>query len=139
MQYMQHMPMGQHMPPMPPGMGYPQPPPGYSRAFITKKDSIKQKLEFAIANGQMPPFCANCGAIDTPTWRKAWSQDLPGVPGYYEYSDDPGRVTTIIIMTRDDEGNPTSHKLIKKFLGPKEDQKDFDEFLLCNRKFCHSW
>jgi len=139
-----------HMPPMyvqgqmqmpqqmPPGVNYNRPPPAYSRTLTAKKASIKQKLELAIANGEMPPFCANCGAIDTPTWRKAWSQDLPGVPGYYEYSDDPGAVTTIIVLTRDADGKPTSHKLIKKFLGPKEDQRDYDEFLLCNRKFCRT-
>jgi len=123
---------------MPPGVNYNRPPPAYSRTLTAKKASIKQKLELAIANGEMPPFCANCGAIDTPTWRKAWSQDLPGVPGYYEYSDDPGAVTTIIVLTRDADGKPTSHKLIKKFLGPKEDQRDYDEFLLCNRKFCRT-
>ncbi|KAH7342636.1 hypothetical protein BKA65DRAFT_401552 [Rhexocercosporidium sp. MPI-PUGE-AT-0058] len=127
--------MGQQMYP---SMNYTQPAPiPYNRTLNTKKASIKQKLELAIANGQMPPYCANCGAIDTPTWRKAWSQDLPGVPGYYEYSDDPGCVTTIIVLTRDADGKPTSHKLIKKFLGPKEDQKDFDEFLLCNP--CGIW
>ncbi|CZS95381.1 uncharacterized protein RAG0_05041 [Rhynchosporium agropyri] len=123
---------------MPPAIDYRRPAPvPYSRTLNAKKASIKQKLELAIANGEMPPFCANCGAIDTPTWRKAWSQDLQGVPGYYEYSDDPGCVTTIIILTRDAEGKPTSHKLIKKFLGPEEDQKDFDEFLLCNP--CGIW
>jgi hypothetical protein len=137
MQMQPHMQMGQQMYP---SMNYTQPAPiPYNRTLNTKKASIKQKLELAIANGQMPPYCANCGAIDTPTWRKAWSQDLPGVPGYYEYSDDPGCVTTIIVLTRDADGKPTSHKLIKKFLGPKEDQKDFDEFLLCNRKFFSSW
>ncbi|KAH7419398.1 hypothetical protein BKA64DRAFT_715889 [Cadophora sp. MPI-SDFR-AT-0126] len=122
---------------MPPGMNYNRPPPAYSRTLTAKKASIKQKLELAIANGEMPPYCANCGAIDTPTWRKAWSQDVPGVPGYYEYSDDPGAVTTIMVLTRDADGKPTSHKLIKKFLGPEEDQKDYDEFLLCNP--CGIW
>ncbi|KAH6724294.1 hypothetical protein BKA61DRAFT_464164 [Leptodontidium sp. MPI-SDFR-AT-0119] len=135
MQMQPQMYMGQQMYP---AMNYPQPAPiPYNRTLNTKKASIKQKLELAIANGEMPPYCANCGAIDTPTWRKAWSQDLPGVPGYYEYSDEPGRVTTIIVLTRDAQGKPTSHKLIKKFLGPKEDQKDFDEFLLCNP--CGIW
>ncbi|KAK0125539.1 hypothetical protein ONS96_009376 [Cadophora gregata f. sp. sojae] len=128
---------GQMQMTQPPGMNYSRPPQSYGRKMTAKKASIKHKLELAIANGEMPPYCANCGAIDTPTWRKAWSQDLPGVPGYYEYSDDPGAVTTIIVLTRDADGKPTSHKLIKKFLGPKEDQKDYDEFLLCNP--CGIW
>ncbi len=108
--------------------------PPYSRTLNAKKAAIKQKLEMAIANGEMPPFCSNCGAIETPTWRKAWSQELKGEPGYYEYSDEPGRVTAIIILTRDAEGKPTSYQLIKKFLLPEENQDDYKEFLLCNRK-----
>lgn len=106
----------------------------YSRTMTAKKDSIRQKLEAAIANGEMPPFCSNCGAIETPTWRKAWSQEHTGAPGYYEYSDAPGRVTTIVIMARDNEGNPTLYQLVKKYLGPEEDQKDWKEFILCNRE-----
>jgi hypothetical protein len=109
--------------------------PPYIRTLTAKKASIKQKLELAVANGEMPPFCSNCGAIETSTWRKAWSQELKGEPGYYEYSDEPGRVTAIIVLTRDEQGKPTSYQLIKKFLLPEEIQDDFKEFLLCNRKF----
>lgn len=106
----------------------------YSRACLEKKASIRQKLELAIANGQMPPFCSNCGAIETPTWRKAWSQDHQGAPGYHEYSDLPGKVTCINILARDSTGEPTSYQLIKKSLSPGEKKEDFKEFLLCNRK-----
>lgn len=109
----------------------------YSRTLNAKKDSIRQKLETAIANGEMPPFCSNCGAIETPTWRKAWSQEHTGAPGYYEYSDAPGRVTTIVILARDNEGSPTLYQLVKKYLGPGEDQKDWKEFILCNP--CGIW
>jgi hypothetical protein len=132
MPYMSEMTL---MPPMPQMLSNPNPnPPPYSRTLNAKKAAIKQKLEQAIANGEMPPFCSNCGAIETPTWRKAWSQEMQGEPGYYEYSDEPGRVTAIIILTRDAEGKPTSYQLIKKFLLPEENQDDFKEFLLCNRK-----
>ena len=107
----------------------------YCRTLNAKKAAIRHKLETAIANGEMPPFCSNCGAIETPTWRKAWSQEHQGAPGYYDYSDEPGRVTAIVILARDNEGNPTSYQLIKKFLGPEEDQDDWNEFLLCNREY----
>ena len=105
-----------------------------------KKAAKKQKLDIAIANGVMPPFCINCGAIETPTWRKAWSQDVIGAPPYYEYSDEPGRVTMVTILTRDEQGNPTSYQLIKKFLAKEEDVSAYNEVLMCNRKFpnvCH--
>jgi hypothetical protein len=106
----------------------------YNRTLNAKKAAIRQKLEQAIANGEMPPFCSNCGAIETPTWRKAWSQEHQGAPGYYEYSDEPGRVTAIVILGRNSEGKPLLYQLIKKFLGPGENQADWSEFLLCNRE-----
>ena len=106
----------------------------FNRTLNAKKAAIRQKLEQAIANGEMPPFCSNCGAIETPTWRKAWSQEHQGAPGYYEYSDEPGRVTAIVILGRNSEGQPNLYQLIKKFLGPGESQADWNEFLLCNRE-----
>jgi hypothetical protein len=106
-----------------------------AQALEAKKAAMKQKLEKAIANGEMPPFCSNCGAIETPTWRKAWSQDVTGPPPYYEYSDKPGKVTMVLITGRDEQGNPTSYQLIKKFLLPEEEQADYSEVILCNRKF----
>jgi hypothetical protein len=106
----------------------------YSRTLNAKKAAIRQKLEQAIANGERPPFCSNCGAIETPAWRKAWSQDHQGAPGYYEYSDEPGRVTAIVILGRNSEGQPNSYQLVKKFLGPSDNQTDWREFLLCNRE-----
>jgi len=109
--------------------------PQYNRTLTAKKASIKQKLELAISNGEMPPFCSNCGAIETSTWRKAWSQEHKGEPGYYEYSDEPGRVTAVVVLTRNEQGKPTSYQIIKKFLLQEENQDDFKEFLLCNRKF----
>lgn len=99
-----------------------------------KKLAIKQKLETALRNGQMPQYCENCGAIETPTWRRAWSQECQGAPGYHEYSEEPGRVTAINILTRDDTGLPTSYILIKKALAAGEDQKQYKAFSLCNRK-----
>ena len=100
-----------------------------------KKAAMKQKLDNAIMNGVMPPFCVNCGAIETPTWRKAWSQDVMGAPPYYEYSDQPGKVTMIVVLTRDEQGNPTSYQLIKKFLLKEEDPSAYKEVILCNREF----
>ncbi|ESZ96554.1 hypothetical protein SBOR_3056 [Sclerotinia borealis F-4128] len=102
-----------------------------------KKASIRHKLENALKNGHMPQYCENCGAIDTPTWRRAWSQERQGAPGYHEYSEEPGRVTTINILSRDDTGLPTSYLLIKKALAAGEDQKQYKAYILCNP--CGIW
>ncbi|PHH75677.1 hypothetical protein CDD80_2196 [Ophiocordyceps camponoti-rufipedis] len=115
----------------------PPSPPARSNKNKVKKQAIKQRLEEAILNGEMPPFCSNCGAIETPTWRKIWVQDRDGVPKYCEYSEKPGRVTAIEIMTRDAEEKPTSYRLVKKSLGPNDDKTAWKELLLCNP--CGIW
>lgn len=135
MQQMAHMSYMPHMFQMPvpqlDARGMP-----ISRTIAAKKASIRQKLEEAIAKGEMPPFCGNCGTIETATWRKAWSQEHQGAPGYFEYSDEPGRVTAINVLARDAEGNPTLYQLIKKRLGDTENQLEWKQFTLCNRESC---
>ncbi|KAK0720495.1 hypothetical protein B0H67DRAFT_552660 [Lasiosphaeris hirsuta] len=111
-------------------------PPRYSKNQV-KKQSIKERLETAIQKGEQPPFCNNCGAIETPTWRKIWTQDHHGVPGFHEFSDKPGCVTTVDVLERDSKGLPSAYRLIKKHLGPTEDKKLWKESLLCNP--CGIW
>ncbi|RGP63679.1 cenp-a multicopy suppressor 2 [Fusarium sporotrichioides] len=115
----------------------PSSPPYKSNKNQVKKDSIKQRLESAIAAGEMPPFCTNCGAIETPTWRKIWVQEHEGIPEYVEYSEKPGRVTAIEILKRGEDKKPLSHRLIKKTLGFDDDRSKWSEKLLCNP--CGIW
>ncbi|KAI1438209.1 hypothetical protein GGR50DRAFT_481305 [Xylaria sp. CBS 124048] len=102
-----------------------------------KRQAIKQKLEEAVALGEMPSFCSNCGALQTPTWRKIWKQERRGVPTYHEYSEKPGHVTAINVLERDDDGKPTSYEVIKKSLGPTDDKTLWAETILCNP--CGIW
>lgn len=124
-------------PPMDAPLPASSPPPVKSNKNRVKKFAIKQRLEEAIMNGEMPPFCRNCGAIETPTWRKIWVQEHEGKPQYCEYSEKPGKVTAIEIIKRDADENPTSYRLIKKSLGPAEDKETWQELLLCNP--CGIW
>ncbi|XWX02019.1 hypothetical protein V2A60_010051 [Cordyceps javanica] len=125
------------MPPSEPILPPPSSPNNRSNKNIVKKHAIKQRLEEAIMNGTMPPFCSNCGAIETPTWRKIWVQDRDGVPEYVEYSEKPGRITAIEILQRDENEKPTQHRVIKKGLGPTDDKTNWQELLLCNP--CGIW
>lgn len=102
-----------------------------------KRQAIKQKLEEAVALGEMPSFCSNCGALQTPTWRKIWKQERRGVPAYHEYSEKPGHVTAIHVLEKDDSGNPTLYEVIKKSLGPMDDKSKWTETILCNP--CGIW
>ncbi|KFA73574.1 hypothetical protein S40288_09101 [Stachybotrys chartarum IBT 40288] len=115
----------------------PSSPQSRSNKNIVKKHAIKQRLEEAISNGEMPPFCSNCGAIETPTWRKIWVQEHKGIPEYVEYSEKPGRITAIEILKRDEEQKPTLYRLVKKSLAPTEDKSAWQEMVLCNP--CGIW
>lgn len=108
-----------------------------SNKNLVRKAAIRERLQKAIESGEMPPFCQNCGAIETPTWRKMWTQDHDGEPGYHEYSEKPGHVTAIDVLERNEEGKPTKHRLVKKALGPTEDSKQWTQMLLCNP--CGIW
>ncbi|EHK41705.1 hypothetical protein TRIATDRAFT_77763 [Trichoderma atroviride IMI 206040] len=102
-----------------------------------KKHAIRQRLEAAINNGEMPPYCSNCGAIETPTWRKIWNQHRDGIPDRCEFSEKPGKVTAVEITQCDDEGKPTAHRVIKKSLAITDDKTKWQEALLCNP--CGIW
>jgi hypothetical protein len=111
-------------------------PPRYSKNLV-KKQSIKEKLESAIEKGESPPFCSNCGAIETPTWRKIWTQDHDGIPEFHEFSDKPGCVTMIEVLERDENEQPSRYRMVKKNLGPKDDKRNWAETVLCNP--CGIW
>ncbi|KUI52626.1 hypothetical protein VP1G_00172 [Cytospora mali] len=104
---------------------------------MSRKQSIKAKLEKAVESGQMPTFCSNCGAISTPTWRKIFTQLCEGSPEFPVFSDKPGCVTAIIIIGRDENEKPTKYQVIKKALGPAEDKAQWREDILCNS--CGIW
>ncbi|KAL7937079.1 hypothetical protein V8C35DRAFT_277571 [Trichoderma chlorosporum] len=113
------------------------PPAQRSNKNIVKKHAIKQRLEEAINNGEMPPFCSNCGAIETPTWRKIWIQERDGVPERCEYSEKPGKITAVEVLQRDDDGKPTLHRVVKKSLAITDERTKWQEALLCNP--CGIW
>ncbi|KAK2028307.1 GATA transcription factor [Colletotrichum zoysiae] len=113
------------------------PQPSRSNKNYVKKQAIREKLLQAIASGQTPMYCSNCGAIETPTWRKIWTQEHEGVPEFTEFSDKPGRITAILVLDRDADEKPTKYQIIKKALLPKEDKSDWKEHMLCNP--CGIW
>ncbi|ODA79789.1 hypothetical protein RJ55_05383 [Drechmeria coniospora] len=114
------------------------PPVHRSNKNFVKKNAIKQRLEQAIINGEMPPFCSNCGNIETPTWRKIWVQEKDGeLPKNIDLSEKPGMITALEVLTRDADEKVTRHRITKKGLAPKEDKSEWEELLLCNP--CGIW
>lgn len=103
-----------------------------SGANAKRKKAIQSKLELSVAAGQMPPFCENCGAIETPTWRKAWVKVHSGTPDYVKISDEEGGIVAWQSLVTDSEGKVSLFRIVKRTLLSTDE--GFTEILLCNRK-----
>ena len=97
-----------------------------------RKQAIQSKLASSIAAGEMPPFCENCGAIETPTWRKAWVKIHSGTPEHVVISEEEGGIISWQALQRDNSGNVCLYRIIKKSV--LKTDEGFTEILLCNRE-----
>ena len=104
-----------------------------SGAGAKRKQAIQSKLASSVAAGEMPPFCDNCGAIETPTWRKAWVKIHSGTPEHVVISEDDGGIIAWQPLQMDQNGVVSLYRIIKKSL--LKGDEGFTEVLLCNRKF----
>ena len=103
-----------------------------SGAGARRLKQVQARLDKCIRDGQAPPFCENCGVIETPTWRRAWSKEIEGSEQEAnELTKDP----TVFFwqsLKRDDQDKVTKFKIYKKSLVDADN--DFVQVLLCNRK-----
>lgn len=104
-------------------------------AGARRKKAIQSKLEASIAAGEMPPFCENCGSVETPTWRKAWIKVHSGSPEHVVISEDEGGIVAWQSLQKDDNGTVVLYRIIKRSLLPTDE--GFKESLLCNP--CGLW
>ncbi|KAL9129950.1 MAG: hypothetical protein Q9217_001752 [Psora testacea] len=102
---------------------------------VKRKAAIQSNLKASIAAGEVPPFCDNCGAIETPTWRKAWSKIHSGTPEHVRLSEEEGGILAWQTLQTDSKGIICLYRIIKKFL-TKYDE-GFTDILLCNP--CGIW
>ena len=99
-----------------------------------KKFQNEIRLDKAIREGQIPPYCEHCGSIDTPSWRKAFWKDYDG-----SEQDAQSMIKmdkTIILwmaLERDDQDKVVKFRIYKKSLAYKD--KDFTSTLFCNREW----
>ena len=99
---------------------------------VRRKKAIQSKLAASIAAGEMPPFCDNCGSVETPTWRKAYTKLHSGTPELVRISDELGGIIAWQPLQTDENRAVNLFKIIKKSLAQGE--VGFTEILLCNRK-----
>lgn len=98
-----------------------------------RKQAIQSKLALSVAAGEMPPFCENCGAIETPTWRKAWVKIHSGSPEHVIISEEDGGIIAWQTLQTDSGGRICLYRIIKKSV--LKTDEGFTEVLLCNREF----
>lgn len=101
---------------------------------VRRKQAIQSRLASSVAAGEMPPFCENCGAIETPTWRKAWVKIHSGTPEHVVISEEEGGIIAWQSLQTDCNGIICLYRIVKKSV--LKTDEGFTEILLCNRKFC---
>ncbi|KAI2733337.1 hypothetical protein CBS147332_352 [Penicillium roqueforti] len=97
--------------------------------------NIKARLDNAILNGLIPPYCENCGSIETASWRRAW---VKTVNGGESLAEDMMRSSPMLYwdpVDRNDKGEVKSFKIYKKAL--EQDDNDWDQMTFCNP--CGLW
>ncbi|PLN76681.1 hypothetical protein BDW42DRAFT_178207 [Aspergillus taichungensis] len=117
----------------------PQPVPDDSKsrsgAGARRLKQVRDRLDKCIQNGQVPPYCENCGAIETPTWRRAWSKEFEGDE---DYANELTKDRTMLFwraVERDDDDKIIKFKVYKKTLA--DEDNDWVQILLCNP--CGLW
>ena len=98
------------------------------------KDQTKARLDAAIASGEMPPFCDNCGAIETPAWRRAYRRDFECPWEDIETSLEDGVCHYKEVIESNADGS------VKVFKGYKLSRREGDDenwkaVSLCNREY----
>ncbi|PWY67194.1 hypothetical protein BO70DRAFT_170687 [Aspergillus heteromorphus CBS 117.55] len=96
---------------------------------------VQARLDRCIQNGQVPPYCENCGAIETPTWRRAWSKEIVGNEDEANELVKDSNMLFWQAVDRDDQEKVIKFKVYKKSL--VDTDKDFSQVLLCNP--CGLW
>lgn len=115
----------------------PEPEAPRSGSHAKRKKYIKDKLEKAVATGDMPDHCHNCGEIETPTWRRPYTRIEYGTPEGIVISP-TGIVAYEVIETDPDHGGEPMYRIYRNKITPEEKAaKLYEPMNLCNP--CGLW
>lgn len=108
-----------------------------SGSHAKRKKYIKDKLEKAVATGDMPDHCHNCGEIETPTWRRPYTRIEYGTPEGIVISP-TGIVAYEVIETDPEHGGEPMYRIYRNKITPEEKAaKLYEPMNLCNP--CGLW
>ncbi|KAK5085931.1 hypothetical protein LTR05_005221 [Lithohypha guttulata] len=101
------------------------------------KEQTKARLEQALASGAMPPYCHNCGAIETPAWRRAYIKHFECPINEVDTSLNQGELCYKEVLQSDSDGSVKSWRgwKVDKTQGQPED--GWELINLCNP--CGLW
>ncbi|KAF2156584.1 hypothetical protein K461DRAFT_272635 [Myriangium duriaei CBS 260.36] len=107
-----------------------------------RKKVIQDKLLKSLASGDMPTYCHNCGAIETPTWRSLYIKTVDGAPSEEDYQELEGETRGVEILEREESTQDvTKYRIIKSVRKSKDkdrnDMLDFNPIQVCNP--CGLW
>lgn len=108
---------------------------GKPRSGSRRSKQVQARLEQAIRAGEVPPFCENCGSIETPTWRRAWSQEVEGSEQLAKDMMKDFHMLFWECMERNAQDEVVKFKIYKKSLA--DEDKGWVQVLLCNP--CGLW
>lgn len=103
---------------------------------LKRKKAIQNRMNQNIAAGELPPYCHNCGEIDTPTWRKCFVKVEQGSPTHLQLSDKEDGLMAWEALSKSTDNAITSYRMIKKNL--RIGDSGFEELKLCNGKSGHT-
>ncbi|KAI9667301.1 MAG: hypothetical protein M1821_000116 [Bathelium mastoideum] len=107
-----------------------------SSSAAASRRRIANRLAESLAKGQSPPYCQNCGEINTPTWRTAFCKIQDGELPKATYSNEKGGIVALQSLDQDAHGKTTRHMIIKKLVDDRI-ETDYHPFQLCNP--CGLW
>jgi hypothetical protein len=99
------------------------------------KEQTKARLETAIAQGEMPPFCENCGAIETPAWRRAFARTFDCPYDHIETSLHDNACVFKEVTEHNEDGSVKLFKGYKISRAPEDREDQWIAITLCNRKY----
>lgn len=105
---------------------------GAAARRLKQVKQVQLRLDKCIQSGRAPPYCKNCGAIETPTWRRAHSKEIEGGEEMANQFSKDSMFLFWQTVDKDEDGKVTKFKIYKKTVA--DEDQEFALVLLCNRK-----
>ncbi len=113
---------------------------GRAKSVSKKKvgrEQTKARCENAVANNAMPPYCDNCGTIDTPAWRRVFARTLPGhlYDSVELWPETPGAFVWKQVVEEAEDGTIAMFRAYKLTKSSEDKGDEWANVVLCNREY----